>query len=391
MIEGGGVTAFRPGPRWVDVPPDAVLPADCEIRMDMTTGQRRARWPDASSNVREFLEHFRPAGSTTYVGIVPDGTTVAATFNGEDPGEAQRWITSQNRTRGIYFTCNPTPADLRKKPTKGDITAIAAVWADIDPLDGNGRDWTAERGRLLALAEALAAFPLAPSLIIDSGNGIQPIWLLTNPIEANPEYRNTAEALCARLEAVLGAKGTHNVDRLLRVPGTRNFPNAKKRALGRGETQARLVHAKWRRYSWRDLEDLVARLEAEPLKHAERVEPRDSTKSASIAKLDLPSEPPEPLDFERLKELRARHPSQFDLAGYNGDRSRQDLALASLARRTRLGPRRRLAPDHRGPRRQEGMPARLHRANACRKPMPSRRAPISTPDAEGDAAVRSLT
>ena len=164
----------------------------------MTTGQRRARRPDASSDLREFLEHFRPAGSTTYVGIVPDGTTVAATFNGEDSGEAQRWITSQNRARGIYFTCNPTPADLRKKPTKGDITAIAALWADIDPLDGNGRDWTAERGRLLALAEALAAFPLAPPLIIDSGNGIQPIWLLTNPIEANPEYGNTAEALCAR-------------------------------------------------------------------------------------------------------------------------------------------------------------------------------------------------
>ena len=216
------------------------------------------------------------------------------------------------------------------------------MWADVDPRDSNGRQWTAERGRLLALAEALAALPLAPSLIINSGNGIQPIWLLTNPIEANPEYHNTAEALCARLEAVLGAKGTHNVDRLLRVPGTRNFPNAR---------EARSwVEAKPRRGSctrnggataggisriwWPGLRPsrlITLSGGVEPGATAPRAQPYRQARPAGKS--------PEPLDFERLKELRARATLTSSIsAGYNGDRARGDLALASLARRMGWGP-----------------------------------------------------
>jgi len=285
-----------------------------------------------TADLLTFLERFRPDGCITFVGIVPDGSTVAETFNGADPSQAAKWIMAHNRARNVYFTCNPTPPDTRSKPTKDDITAVASLWADVDPLDSKGRSWAAERKRLLALADELAALEWPPSLIIDSGSGIQPIWLLGEPIEAIPEYRDAAEALCARIEAALGAKGTHNVDRLLRVPGTRNFPNAKKRALGRGEIQARLLHATWPRYGWRDLEDLATRLEQAPLEHAEPVEPGDNTKSAGAADLNLPNERPDPLEPERLKELRTRHPDLFDLARYDGDQSRQDLALASLAR-----------------------------------------------------------
>ena len=117
------------------------------------------------------------------------------------------------------------------------------------------------------------------------------------------------------------------------MPGTRNFPNAKKRKLGRGETQARLLHATWRRYSWRELENLAARLEDEPPEHAEPVQPGAGTGTADTADLDLPSEPPKPLEPERLKQLRDRHRGLFDLARYDGDQSRQDLAVASLAQR----------------------------------------------------------
>ena len=62
---------------------------------------------------------------------------------------------------------------------------------------------------------------------------------------------------------------------MLRVPGTTNYPNAKKKELGRGKSEARLLHANWRRYGWRDLEDLAARLEDEPLGHAEPIEYRE--------------------------------------------------------------------------------------------------------------------
>lgn len=224
------------------------------------------------TDLATFLEHFRPGGHVTYVAIVPDGQTAARTFNGHDQSAAAQWLEARNRHAGCYFTVNPTPPDLDRKPTKGTITAVAGVWADIDPLDGAGRSWTDERTRLLALADELAQLDLPPSLIVDSGNGIQPVWLLEDPIEATREYHDAAEALCIRVEASLGAKGTHNVDRLLRVPGTTNWPNAKKKKLGRGETQARLIHATWRRYQWRDLEALATRLEEAPPPHAEPIE-----------------------------------------------------------------------------------------------------------------------
>jgi hypothetical protein len=181
-----------------------------------------------------FLEQFRPDGYTTYVAILPDGDTIAETFNGTDPGHAERWIRKQNRDhRGIHYTVNATPAGLRRKPAKADIISIDGVWSDVDPLDGNGRSWNAERERLEALADELHTLPWPPTFIIDSGNGIQPVWQLADPIDASEEYRQAAESLCSQIEASLGAKGTHNVDRLLRVPGTINHPNAKKRALGR--------------------------------------------------------------------------------------------------------------------------------------------------------------
>jgi hypothetical protein len=99
------------------------------------------------------------------------------------------------------------------------------------------------------------------------------VWLLDDPIEASQEYRAAAEALCTRIEHALGASGTHNVDRLLRCPGTVNFPNAVKRRKGRTETQARLLYPTWRRYSWRDLEGVAEALEGDPPRNAVPVKP----------------------------------------------------------------------------------------------------------------------
>jgi hypothetical protein len=284
-----------------------------------------------TADLTAFLERFRPDGYTTFVGIVPDGSTIAETFNGADPSQAVRWIEGQNRARNCYFTANSTPPNLRKKPEKKDITEIAALWADVDPLDGNGRSWSDERARLEALATDLHALETPPSFIVDSGNGIQPVWLLADPIEANHEYRQSAESLCSQIEAALGAKGTHNVDRLLRVPGTSNHPNAKKRALGRGETQSRLLRWTWRRYSWNELERLAEHLRCTPPRHAAPSEP--PRPRASLGSVSLPDDTPEPLEPDRLAALKAKHPDVFALARYDGDQSRQDLALAGLAAR----------------------------------------------------------
>ena len=110
-----------------------------------------------NADLSAFLERFRPDGYTTFVGIVPDGSTVAATFNGADPSKAANWIESQNRARGVYFTANPTPADLRQKPTKSDIVAIASLWGDVDPLDSRRQ----VRGEVDPASAVLALDPIS--------------------------------------------------------------------------------------------------------------------------------------------------------------------------------------------------------------------------------------
>jgi len=50
-----------------------------------------------------------------------------------------------------------------------------------------------------------------------------------------------AEAYNRQLELVLEGDHCHNIDRIMRLPGTWNIPNAKKRAAGRVERMARIV------------------------------------------------------------------------------------------------------------------------------------------------------
>ena len=181
-------------------------------------------------SLRGFLKNFCPGGNTTYVAIVPDGPTTARTFNGADPETIDTWTERQNRSKNVYFTVNGTAAGLARKPTKEDLTEIEAVWADVDPRDGKGGpSWADERERLLALADELHGRPIPPTFVVDFGNGVQPVWTLDDPIEATPENREAAESLCRQIEHALGASGTYNCDRLLRVPGTTNYPNARKR------------------------------------------------------------------------------------------------------------------------------------------------------------------
>jgi AAA domain len=293
-----------------------------------------------TADLADFLTRFRPNGYTTFVGIVPDGSTVAETFNGADPGEAVAWIEAQNRARNCYFTANPTPAGLRKKPIKESIAEVAALWADIDPRDDAGHQWAEERKRLVALADELHALAVPPTFIVDSGSGIQPVWLLADPIEANNEYRQAAESLCSQIEAALGAKGTHNVDRLLRVPGTRNYPNAKKKQLGRGETQARLLRWTWRRYSWTEIERLAEGLRRTPPRHAVPVPPSKPRTNGRGSNDDLPPYPDKAtIDALLSDPTAAAYWHQREIAAPVEDRSASgwDLAFAGYLARKGLG------------------------------------------------------
>ena len=133
---------------------------------------------------------------------------------------------------------------MTKKATKNDVAAIEFIPADLDPRPNE----TPERAKARYLA-ALEHEPTA-SVIINSGNGIQGLWRLSKRVEV-PENAPENDARIADIEARtkalmerMGAKaGTQNIDRILRIPGTVNLPNAAKRRVGRVRCEARLLRA----------------------------------------------------------------------------------------------------------------------------------------------------
>ena len=88
-------------------------------------------------------------------------------------------------------------------------------------------------------------FKPEPTAIVNSGNGIQGLWRLAEPIELSADAEPIIADVEARTEEImvrLGAKpGTQNIDRILRLPGTINLPNKKKQKEGRIACEAELI------------------------------------------------------------------------------------------------------------------------------------------------------
>lgn len=128
----------------------------------------------------------------------------------------------------VYYTVNAVrPGFAGSKPSKADITAARFAHVDIDPPKDGG-PW--DKSALLAsLIEAGA------SVVVDSGNGLQALWRTDCDV---PTVEAINRGLIARFNA---DKGTWNADRLFRVPGYTNYPNPKKRAAGRVDTEALLL------------------------------------------------------------------------------------------------------------------------------------------------------
>lgn len=195
-----------------------------------------------------FLEGWCPGGPWVLTSIIPDGKTETDTFWADDMARMRAWIDERQGVQNIYFTVNRTFRAMKVKPKKLHIRAAHALHVDVDPRVGE--DPAAEKERAIKL---LRDFKPAPTVIIDSGGGAQGFWLLDGadlPGEPEDETRHHAvEDRNLKIEADLQADACHNIDRIMRLPGTVNVPGAKKRAKGRVPALARVVEVDWtRRY-----------------------------------------------------------------------------------------------------------------------------------------------
>jgi len=101
-----------------------------------------------------------------------------------------------------------------KDGTKTGCREVPALWVDIDFKQGMSRK---------AAKERLGEFPLPPSAVIQSGNGLHAYWFLDSPADAQSEQKQV-EGLLKNLATQLGGdEGACDVSRVMRLPGTLNF------------------------------------------------------------------------------------------------------------------------------------------------------------------------
>lgn len=207
----------------------------------------------------------------------------------------------------VYWTVNGVEPGYHGKPTKRNITAARFVHIDIDPPKTGGRF---DRPAIIGSLDSLEC---PPSLIIDSGGGLQAFWRLDD------RYENLAsiEEINRQVRDYFIADNCQNIDRLMRLPGFINWPDAKKRA--RGRTPALATVAREDDGSVYAADEIAAAFPA-------ATGPRTSSGGDRVA-IDLPSgweaQTPDTLGLGPLDPLR-----DMIASPPNADRSAEGLACA---------------------------------------------------------------
>lgn len=195
--------------------------------------------PDRDTSIA-FLEAFRPSGAINLTAIVPDGPIASATFT--EPEAARAWIDARRDTANLYYVINPAPEPTGAggRVNKPDIPVIENQHVDID-VDKQDNDLSLEERKAEA-RERLEYSDHPPTFIIDTGGGLQAIWKLDEPVPATPENIEWAESANRWLvEEFGGDSATTDISRLLRLPGSTNHPDERKRSRGRVTAPTKLV------------------------------------------------------------------------------------------------------------------------------------------------------
>ncbi|MGH6861705.1 MAG: AAA family ATPase, partial [Phyllobacterium sp.] len=236
------------------------LPSNLEDFVSALSDQRDGK-TGAIDTAISFLKFLDPDGWHSLVAInpetkVPTGRTFAP---GQWPA-MEDWLSAHVSVDNCYYSLNePKPGSPDKKLTKGDIGAIRAIAADIDPEKDVGLD--VARFAIRSRVERERAGKVPPSIAIDSGGGFQMLWKLSAklPRDGNEEW---AEDQGRAMADYLGGDNVQNIDRVLRLPGPLNIPDQKKRDAGRISRHAEVLYQNSQLYTESTLAALIAPVEA---------------------------------------------------------------------------------------------------------------------------------
>lgn len=189
----------------------------------------------------KFLRDFYGEGKRTLTAVpLKRYNLPTSTFGPGQEDEVADWLRAHGRDN-VYFSVNEPSGRPSKKTSKTDIERVRWLHVDVDARAGE--DPQAEFNRILGLMKKPPEGVPAPTCVIFSGGGYQAFWRLEEPIEigGSEERAEQAERYNRQLELLFGADPCHNVDRIMRLPGTVNWPTEKKIRRGRTPQTAKVV------------------------------------------------------------------------------------------------------------------------------------------------------
>jgi len=184
--------------------------------------------PAVSSSIADFLrEAYRD--SPVRVTLIRERAPRSKLFPPGAFDDAARYAEEMNRDGwNCYWSPNDGPGE-KAKLTKSDLTELRYLHVDVDDFESRSKE------------EVAAALEKLGATVVDSGNGVQGFFRLATPLKATPESIRQVEARSRGLAKKYGGDDCHNADRLMRIPGTTNYPNETKRKKGRVQVAATLL------------------------------------------------------------------------------------------------------------------------------------------------------
>ena len=192
----------------------------------------------------EFLKWFHPSRVWVLTSIAPDRRgieTKAFPTGPEQEANAEKWVEKWDGVRNIYFAVAEPIKPEDKKADRENIEAVHWLHVDIDAGPG---DLIKELDRIKALVTTRIPEGVPkPTCVVFSGGGYQAFWKLKQPIpiHGNLEAAEGVARYNKALEVQLGGDHCSDVSRIMRLPGTLNIPDAKKKAKGRVPIEAKVV------------------------------------------------------------------------------------------------------------------------------------------------------
>ena len=185
--------------------------------------------PQADLDVAiEFIRKFCGDLASVITAITPKSGVlpkiITKSFRAYEMPACREFIAELVNSHNIYFSVNPTRSVVTKKPSKEEIHSVCWFHVDIDP--DKDKALAEEQARIL---NRIKAFSPKPSMVVFSGSGFQCFWRLRDPIlvkgrskEERLASAENLEDINKRLAKALGGDACHNLDRIMRLPGTLN-------------------------------------------------------------------------------------------------------------------------------------------------------------------------